>query len=189
MTTLADLQSRALRELVGTRTHSRTLVNLQNATATFDGVSEPDAIMRFDIAGVQCTTADVTNKALATLAALQNPVTGYDGYYDQPKSTTVYYTACVNAAGTMYVIQGTYAGQVLGGSKAIGPRGDGSIPQIAVPDTYAPFAVFKVVNGTTAVFTPGTTNWDATNVVSSACPVSVLPNGIPAASLFVAGGA
>jgi hypothetical protein len=189
MTTLADLQSRALRELVGTRTLSRTLVNLQNATATFDGVSEPDAIMRYDIGGVQCTTADVTNKALATLAALQNPVTGYDGYIDQPVSTTVYYVACVNAAGTVYVIQGTYDGQVLGGSLAIGPRGDGSIPQIAVPDTYAPFAVFKVVNGTNAVFTPGTTNWDATGVDAYAVPVSVLPASIPADALFVAGGA
>jgi len=186
---LADISNRALRELIGTRSISRTLVNLQDATATFDGVSEPDAIMRYDINGVQCTTADVTNKALATLAALQNPVTGYDGYYSQPVSTTVYYLAVVNAAGTVYVIQGTYADQVLGGAYAVGPRGDGSIPFIAVPETYAPFAVFKVVNGTNAVFIPATTNWNATSVVSYAAPVSVVPNGIPADALFVEGGA
>jgi hypothetical protein len=187
MPTLSDISQRALRELIGNRAVSRTLVNLQNGTATFDGVTEPDAIMRYDINGVQCTTADVTNKALATLAALQNPVTGYDGYIAQPVSTTVYYLAVVNAAGTMYVIQGTYAGQILGPGLPKGPRGTGGIPDIAVPATYAPFAIFKVVNGVTAAFTPATTFWDATNVTSSAVPVSVLPAGVP--SGFVAGGA
>lgn len=188
MARLSDLQSRALRELVGTFNKSRPLVNLQNATATFDSVTEPDAIIQYAIAGATYTAADVTNKALATLAALQNPVTGFDGYYQQPKNTTVYYLWVLNAAATSYVIQGTYAGQVLGAGLQRGPRGDGSIPDIAVPDTYCPIAVFKVVNGNTAVWIPGTTNWDASAVVSSAAPLTVIP--LSASGLtFVAGGA
>lgn len=188
MANLGDLQSRALRELMGTRSDGTATINLQNATATYDLVGEPDGLILYTVAGGSYTLATGADKTLATLAALQNPITGYDGYYDQPVSTTVYYTACVNKAGTIYVIQGTYAGQVLGGSKAIGPRGTGLIPDIVVPDTYAPFAVFKVVNGVTAVWIPGTTNWNATNVVSSSAPVAVLPK--QASDLtFTAGGA
>ena len=188
MAKLQDIQARALRELIGTRILSRSLVNLQNATATFDSVTEPDALIVGLAGGGAFTTADVTNKVLATLPALQNPVTGNDGYYDQPKSTTVYYLWVVDAAGTSYVIQGTYAGQVLGYGFPRGPKGDGSIPDVAVPDTYAPVAVFKVVNGTTAVFVPGTTNWNAAGVTASAAPVGVLTSD-PAKYTFVAGGA
>jgi len=188
MARLSDVSNRALREMLGTRNSSQQLVNLQNGTNTFDSVTEPDAIIQGSIAGAALKVADVTNKALATLAALQNPITGYDGYYSQPINTTVYYVWVVNAAGTSYVIQGTYAGQVLGGSKAIAPRGDGLIPDIVVPDTYMPCAVFRVVNGATAVFIPGTTNWDATTVVSSAAPVHVLPKQA-SDLIWVAGGA
>ncbi len=186
---LADISNRALRELIGTNCRSRSLVNLQNATATFDSVTEPDGIIVGSIGGFAIAPADVTNKALATLAALQNPVTGQDGYYSQPVSTTVYYLWVMNAAGTSYVIQGTYSGQVIsrnGGQQSA--RGDGSIPFIAVAGTYMPIAVFKVVNGVTAVWIPGTTNWDATNVTSSAAAISVVPAS--AADLtFTAGGA
>ncbi len=187
MSRLSDVSNQAIREMLGTRGISRTLINLQNGTATFDGVTEPDAIMTFMINGQIFTNADLTNKALATLAALQHPVTGRDGYYSQPVSTTVYYLVVVNAAGTFYTIQGTYAGQVIVGNGA--PQvGTGEIPDIAVPATYAPVAVLKVVNGVTAVFIPATTNWDATNVTSSAAPIAVLPRS--AADLtFVAGGA
>jgi hypothetical protein len=188
MARLQDIQYRTLRELIGTRILSRSLVNLQNSTATFDSVTEPDAIIVGLAGGGAFTTADVTNKVLATLPALQNPVTGSDVYYDQPKSTTVYYLWVVNAAGTSYVIQGTYANQVLGYGFPRGPKGDGSIPDIAVPDTYAPVAVFKVVNGTNAVWVPGTTNWDAVGVVSSAAPVGILTADVTKYT-FVAGGA
>ena len=186
---LADVGNRAIREMLGTNCVSRSLVNLQNGTATFDSVTEPDAIIRGNVGGAAMTMADVTNKVLATLDALQTPNTGQAGYYAQPISTTVYYLWVANYAGTSYVIQGTYSGQVIprnGGQNST--RGDGSIPFIAVPDTYFPIAVFKVVNGVTAVFTPTSTFWDATNVTSSAAPVSVLPSSA-AALTFVAGGA
>lgn len=188
MARLSDLQSRALRELVGTFNKSRPLVNLQNATATFDSVTEPDAQINVSIAGGAFSFADVTNQAVTALAALQNPVTGYDTYYSQPINTTVYYLWVVDKSGNHYVIQGTYSGQVLGGGLQRGPRGDGSIPDIAVADTYCPLAVFKVVNGATAVFVPGTTNWNATNVTSYAAPVTIIPAD-PSKLTFVAGGA
>lgn len=185
MAKIQDLQHRALRELIGTHCKSRSLVNLQDGTATFDSVTEPDAIIQYCIGGATLTKADVTNQAVTALAALQNPVTGYDTFYSQPINTTVYYVWVVDAAGNSYVIQGTYAGQVLGAGLQRGPRGDGSIPDIAVPDTYCPIAVFKVVNGATAVFVPGTTFWNATNVVAYAAPVTVL--GAVAPLAFVEG--
>jgi hypothetical protein len=188
MASLKDLQSRALRELVGTRSMGTASINLQDGTATYDVVGEPDGLVLLSIAGAAKTVATGADKALATVAALQNPITGYDAYYDQPINTTVYYVCCCNAAGDFKVIQGTYEDQVLGGSLARGPRGTGDIPDIVVPDTYAPIAVFKVVNGATAVFVPGTTNWNATNVVAYAAPVCVLPKS--AADLtFTEGGA
>ena len=174
MSSLADISNGDIRELLGTRGISRSLVNLQDGTATYDTVTEPDAIMSFMVNGNIRTNADLTNKAVATLAALQNPITGQDGYYQQPINTTVYYVLCVNAAGTFYCIQGTYAGQVINRAGRNGV-GDGSIPDIVVKSTYAPFAVLKVVNGATAVFIPATTNWDATGVDAYAAPVSVLP--------------
>lgn len=187
MSRLSDVQFKALRNLLGTRSVSRSLVNLQNATATFDSTTEPDGIIRFDIDGASFTAADVTDKVLVTLAALQNPITGRDGYYSQPVNTTVYYLWVKNAAGTDYVIQGTYAGQVISRFGRDG-LGDGAIPDIVV-EGYCPLAVFKVVNGATAVFIPATTNWNAATVTSSACPIAVLPSGAASTLTFVAGGA
>lgn len=183
---LADVSNQAIREMLGTRCLSCSTVNLQNGTATFDSVTEPDARINYTIDGASYTIADRTNEALVTLAALQNPVTHLDGYYVQPANKTVYYLWVVDAAGNDYVIQGTYADQVLASDR--GPRGDGSIPFIAVPATYAPVAVFKVVTGS-ATFTPATTFWDAANITSAgASPVNVLPAS--AASLtFTEGGA
>jgi hypothetical protein len=174
MSKLSDVQYKALRNLLGTRCVSRALVNLQDATATFDSVSEPDGIIRYDIDGVALTVADVTDKVLATLAALQNPVTGRDTYYSQPINTTVYYLWVLSSAGTSYVIQGTYAGQVISRAGRDG-LGDGAIPDIAL-EGYCPVAVFKVVNGATAVWVPATTNWNATNVDAYATPLAVLPS-------------
>lgn len=174
MSKLSDVSDKALRELLGTRCLSSSTVNLQDATATFDSVTEPDAKIVYEIDGLKYEAADVTNEALVTLAALQNPITGLDGYYSQPVSTTVYYVWVKNAAGTDYVIQGTYAGQVINRAGRNG-LGDGSIPDIAVAATYAPIAIFRVVNGVTAVWIPGTTNWNATNVDAYAQAVGCLP--------------
>lgn len=186
MSSLADISNGDLRELLGTRGISRTLVNAQNGTATYDGVTEPDAIMAYMVNGNIRTAADVTNKALLALAALQFPITGQNSFYVQPDGKTVYYVLCVNAAGTFYAIQGTYAGQVISRAGRDG-LGDGSIPDISVKSTYAPFAVVKVVTSG-GTFTPATTNWDATGVVASAAPIGVLPRSASDLT-FVAGGA
>jgi hypothetical protein len=175
MPNLGDLSNRAVRELIGTRCIGSAVINLQNGTATYDLVAEPDGLLLLSIGGAVTTLATGAGKVLATLAALQEPITGYGSYYEQPVSTTVYYVACINAAGTLYCIQGTYEDQVLYGHLKNGPRGTGLIPDIAVPDTYAPFAVFKIVNGATGVWIPTTTNWDATAVDAYSAPVSVLP--------------
>jgi hypothetical protein len=82
------------------------------------------------------------------------------------------------------VVQGTYSGQVInrGGRNGVG---DGGIPDIIAG--YCPLAVFKVVNGTNAVWIPATTNWNATSVVAYAAPVAVLPAAVADLTLFVEG--
>jgi hypothetical protein len=175
MASLSDISNRALRELLGTRSSGVATINLQNGTATFDVVAEPDGLMLCTVGGAAIAYATTANVALAAVAALQNPITGYDGYYTQPAGKTVYYVACVNAAAAVKVVQGTYADQVLGGDKAIGPRGTGLIPDIVVPDSYAPIAVFKVVTAA-GTFIPATTFWDSANLTSAgSAPVNVLP--------------
>lgn len=184
---LADVSNRAIREMLGTHSISRALINLQDATATMDVVNEPDAIGIVSIGGATVKYDDAANVALAAVAALQNPVTGQDTFYVQPADTTVYYLVVCNAAGALKVIQGTYADQVLSGSLAIGPRGDGSIPFVAVADSYAPVAVLKVVT-TGVTFTPATTNWNAAGVVAYAAPCTVVPASADVL-VFVEGGA
>lgn len=191
MTSLADITRADVRELLGNKTSSRTLINCQNSTATMDAVTDPDTTIKYFIDGGGCVLADFSNKALATVDELQTPITGQSTYYQQPINTTVFYVVVVKADGTVYTIQGTYKGQIIslnGGQSSV--RGTGFIPDIAVKSKYAAIAVLKVVNGATGPFIPATTNWDATNVVSSAAPVAVLPSDLTGASLtFVAGGA
>lgn len=191
MATLNDIANRALRELMGNRCNSKAVVNLQNGTATFDSVTEPDAIINGCIAGEAVTVADVTDKVLAALPALQNPVTGQDGYYSQPINTTVYYLWVAIKAGTSYVIQGVYEGQTItdasGKSRVVGALEAARVPDIAVPSLYMPIAAFKVVNGANAVFIPATTFWNATSCLSYASPVNVLGKAV-ADMTWTAGG-
>jgi len=191
MTFLADVSRADLRELLGCRTMGNSLINCQNSTATFDIVSSPSTTIYYCINGASYKLSDFTNKVLATLDALQTPVTGQAGYYQQPVSTTVFYLVVVNAAGTVYTIQGTYSGQIISRNGGLNVTvGDGSIPDIAVKGTYAPVGVIKVVNGTNAVWIPATTNWDATGVTSSACAINILPALKDGSDLtFIAGGA
>jgi hypothetical protein len=124
--------------------------------------------------------ANLSNVAFAALAALQNPITGQDGFYVQPASTTVYYLFALNLAGTFYTIQGNYTGRSIprpGGRNGLGVS---EIPDIAVPYTYAPFGAMRIITGTSA-FTLGTTNTNATTggMAVTFTSFSKIPAGLP----------
>jgi len=128
------------------------------------------------IDGVLQTLGAQTNTALAALVDADLPASsrpylqpsGLSGFYSQPAGTTVYYVIGVNAAGTVKVVQGTFAGQqVVANGYTV--QGDGSVPD--VPDGFVPFAILKVVTAGSA-FVPGTT---ALTSIGTFRNISVLP--------------
>lgn len=136
----------------------------------------------YTVNGVQYSKAALSAQAItATHDAYGNAAVGYV----QPAGTTVYYTLSVNAAGTISVAQGTYAGQKAGTDPAVGVGpaynqgtsfiGNGAVPD--VPAGYTAFGVIKVVTAGAATFTAGTTALDAANVTASYFDVMVLPSG------------
>lgn len=137
----------------------------------------------YAVNGVQYTKAALAAQAItATHDAFGNVAAGYV----QPAGVTAYLTLALNAAGTVAVVQGTYAGQKAGSDPAVGVgpaynQGTSFIGSGAVPDLpagYAAIGVMKVVTTGAATFTPGTTVLDAANVAVTYFDVSLLPAGL-----------
>jgi hypothetical protein len=158
MAKLSDLPTAAARILAACSFNSGLAVIGSTATAFTTSVAIQHAID-----GIIRVLAAQTNTALAPLVAADLPAaTGADfkqpsgslGFVTQPAGTTVYYVLCVNAAGTVKVVQGTWAGQQLTLPNGYTVVGDGSVPDI--PLGVAPFAVIKVTT-VGSVFTPATT--------------------------------
>lgn len=181
MPKLSDVSNKALREILGTYSAGAVAVPAINAgsAATFKTTQSPAASLSVVINGQPKLLADASAKALATLAALQNPITGQDGYYVQPVSTTVYYLIVVNYALTWYTIQGTYSGQVISRPYGLNGLGDGSMPDIAVAETYAPVGAIKIVTDSTHTFTPATTALDAAGITATYASIFKLGNALP----------
>lgn len=175
MSKLSDLTSAAQRLL------GALVLTKANAVigATASAFTTGNAV-QYMIDGIIRSLAAQTNTALSALvpasfvdAASQAAINflqpaGIAGFYTQPAGTTVYYVLCVNAAGTIRVVQGTYAGQPIV-SQGLSAVGDGNVPDI--PDTWAAFAVLKVVSGGSA-YVPGTT---ALTGIGTFLDVGVLP--------------
>lgn len=179
MSKLSDISNANLRELLGCYS-SGTCVPAMNAggAATIKTTQSPAASFFTVINGQPKLLANLSAQALTALAALQNPITGQDGFYVQPVLTTVYYLFVANAAGTVYTIQGTYDGQVIARAGRNG-LGTGEMPDIAVKETYAPIGAMKVVLASTATFTPATTALDAANVTVTYASINRLGNALP----------
>lgn len=178
MSKLSDLSNGHLRELLGCYSQG-TCVPAINAgsAATIKTTQLPAASFCVTINGQPKLLANLSAQALTALAALQNPITGQDGFYVQPVLTTAYYLFVANAAGTVYTIQGTYSGQAFTAFKSA--LGDGSMPDIAVKETYAPIGAMKVVLANAATFTPGTTALDASDVTVTYASLNRLGNALP----------
>lgn len=95
--------------------------------------------------------------------------------YVQPTNTTVFYVISVNAAGTVAVSQGCYAGQTLTFANDLSKiyTGIGDIP--TEPAGYTAIGVIKVAPTAAVTFTPGTTALDVANLNATYFDIDVLP--------------
>ena len=103
--------------------------------------------------------------------------------YIQPAGVTTYYTLAVNAAGSVAVVQGFFAGQRANQDPTVGVgaasmsgvsfAGFGLVPD--VPAGFAPFGVIKVVTAGVATLTPNVTALDAANVTATYFDVNFVP--------------
>jgi len=175
---LSDVSNKALRELLGNRLYKKSALVATGAAATFAVTSAPAGGLVYSIDGVVgAAKADVTVEPLVTLAALQFPITGTNGFYTLPAGATCYFTIVLNAAGTYYAIQSTYAGQVFTPFRQ--QLGSGDVADIVVPSLYVPVGIIKVVNLTNP-FIPATTLWNAAGVTTTTVDVAgVLPSVNP----------
>ncbi len=137
------------------------------------------------IGGVTRTRAALAGQSLApTHDIFGNANTSR---YTQGANTTVYYVLGVDAAGSVAVVQGTFAGQnlvppVTAGVGALANSGtsfvgDGGIPNL--PEGFAPFGLMKVVAGGSGSFNPGTTGLDAAGLTFTFWDINLIPEGRP----------
>lgn len=167
MPSLADVQNRAIRNLLGTRMLSKpTLAINAGSAATFKTTNTN----YFSVNGIQYSFAALSANALTADATQQALITGQTGFYVQPASTTVYYVVGINAAGTVRTFQGTYTGQTF--TNFVNTLGDSSIPDIG--DSYCPIGYIKVVTGA-ATFTPATTALDAASITFTFADLVAIP--------------
>lgn len=145
------------------------------------------AAIQFALGGILRQRAALSAVALAPLAsadfALPNSQlalsfrqpSGSTGFLTQPANTTAYYVLCVNAAGTVRVVQGTWDGQLIT-LNGLSQAGRSWVPD--VPDTWVPFGMIKVVTGATT-FLAGTDALDKANVTFTFMDLAVLPPDNP----------
>lgn len=176
MSRLVDLTTAALRIVAAQALNSGLAVIGATASAFTTSVA-----INYVIDGIIRVLAAQTNTALTALAAADLPSSQADwrqpsgsaGFITQPANTTVYYVLCVNAAGAVRVVQGTWQGQSLTLPNGYTVVGDGSVPDI--PLGVAPFALIRVTTGGSA-FVPGTT---ALTGIATFFNVNMLPGGRP----------
>ena len=123
------------------------------------------AAVDYSIAGVLYQLA-ITAEIDLSACDFITETAGADTVSAQAKNTDRAYLLVLNAAGTVKVIQGT----------AVATAGTCTVP--GCPDGYAPLGVIKVVNGNTATFTLGTTNFTAAAVTATYYDVSLAPASV-----------
>lgn len=169
MAKLNDLTHEATRELSGTRSTNKAGLAIGTVKSGIDTANT----LQYCINGIAYTKAAVTSTALVAAP-------GSRSFVDIPAGKTCYIVMCINAAGTIYAVQGEYAGQLFV-SQTNAPTVDAYCSRIgvlSVPDTpndLAPFGLIKVVNGSGSVFTIGTTLFDAASITTTFTDLQVEP--------------
>lgn len=181
MPKLSDLNTVALAALLGNTNNGAKAVLAINAGGA--ATVKTTGAFEYTVNGVKYTKVALAAQAITvTHDAQGNASTGYV----VPAGVTVYYTLALNAAGTVAVVQGTYAGQKPGFDPAVGVGaaymggtsfiGNGAIAD--VPAGYTAVGVIKIVTAGAATFTAGTTLLDAANVTASYFDIEMLPAGL-----------
>lgn len=139
------------REMMGTQA-----LNSGLCVAGTTGITTTVTI-QYAISGIYAVAKTaMTNNIITNITGPLNGVSATS--YTAPANVTFYLVFCLDSAGLVSVVQGSYAGQPLGN----GATGNGDVPD--VPSTVCPFAMAKVA--TTAVFTAGTTSFGTGNTAT-----------------------
>lgn len=181
MSKLSDLTSAAARILGNMNLSQKAVLAINAASAAT--VKTTGALV-FLVDGIQYTKAALSAQVLSALAAADFVAStsqaalnylqpsGLTGFYVQPASTTVYYVLCVNNAGTVKVVQGTYDGQQL--LAGLSAPGKSWVPDI--PETWTPIGLIKIVTNSSTTFTPATTALDAAGLTVTFTDLAMLPS-------------
>lgn len=173
MSALSNIQNGTLRTALGDRCFSKaTLAINAGAAATI----KTTGATTYSVGGVFYSKAALSAQSIAITHRFDGGVVTADRpAYVQPISTTVIYVIAVNAAGTVAVVQGSYAGQSITFlpdlSKIV--TGAGGVP--AEPEGYTAIGAIKVVTNGSTTFTPATTALDAAGLTVTYFDISTLP--------------
>lgn len=173
MSDLSKLSARDLISAIGTRCMTKITLAINAASAA---TVKTTGAINYTIGGIFYTAAALSNKAITvTHRADGSAVTANDAAYVQPAETTVVYVLALNAAGTLAVVQGSYAGQSItfSADKSRVITGTGAIP--ALPAGYCPIGAIKVKTAAATTFTPATTALDAAGLTVTFSDLSQLP--------------
>jgi hypothetical protein len=181
MSRLDDIFNGPVREALGaTTTSAHVLAATGGATAT---VATTGAIVS-QIDGITRSRAALSAQSIAPTHDIFG--NSNSAVYAVPVGQTIYTVLGVNAAGSIAVVQGTFAGQNLVPSATAGVGaltqagtsfvGDGSIPSL--PDNFAPLGMIKTVT-TSATFTPGTTLLNAAGITHTFFDIGLIPSVKP----------
>lgn len=174
MSSLNQINAAGVRNVVANMTHNAPALDINAAGAatvktTNAIVSSFNGIMK-SRAALTAQSIAVTHDAFGSTVAVGFPA------YEQPAGTRAVYVLSANAAGTVAVSQGTYAGQVLPHPRDLSVvlTGTGSVP--VEPPGYTAFGAIVIDLAGAATFEPGTTLLDAANVTATFHDISVLPD-------------
>ena len=173
MSSLAQASDAAIRKLFGFFCLTKIVLAINAASAAT--IKNTGSII-YAVDGVLYTKAALSAQSIAPTHNCFGETVGGNqpAAYVQPANTTVFYVVSLNAAGTVAISQGSYAGQSMAYPNDLSKvlTGQGGLP--VEPDGYTAIGVIKVVTGATT-FNPGTTNLDAANVTATYYDVSRLP--------------
>lgn len=133
----------------------------------------------YTVGGVYSTKAALSAQAITVTHRFDGkPVTAADTAYVQPINTTVVYVLALNAAGTVAVVQGTFAGQQVtyGSDLSKIVTAGGGVPQL--PAGHTAIGAIKVATDGVATFTAGTTALDAAGLTVTYFDLALLPTSL-----------
>lgn len=173
MSNLSDVNAQSVRAAIGTQCHSKITLAINAAAAPT--VKSTGATI-YSIGGVYYTKAAMAAQVLTITHRFDgSPVTTADPAYGQPAETEVIYVLAYNASGTLAVVQGSYAGQVIryADDKSRVETGRGGVPTL--PSGHAAVGAIKITTAAATTFTPATTALDAAGVSATYYDLQLLP--------------